>query len=90
MTHSHIHKTINHILAKEMRGFHFSASLTASFELDFFLSRWEINWLLSKVEENFGIRLEQGMEENLSSMNQLVNIVYARLNPALKQTPDFC
>ncbi|TVQ16154.1 MAG: hypothetical protein EA361_04525 [Bacteroidetes bacterium] len=88
MTHSQILKIISHILVKEMRGFQSSDSSTASFEFDFLLSPWEINWLLCIVEERFHVELERGMEDNLSNINQLVNIVHARINPVLVK--DYC
>ncbi len=77
MTYSEIHKTISHILNKKMRVFNNSSSYTANFYDDFGFSKWELNWLLINVEDQFNIRLEKGLEERIFTINQLVTLVHS-------------
>ncbi len=76
MTYSEIHGKIKFILHKEMRVFRGSPSYTAHFYDDFGLSTWELNLLLYNVENHFNIRLENGLEEQLSTVNQLVTVIH--------------
>ena len=76
MTYSEIHGKIRFILDKKMRVFSMSPSYTANFYDDFGLSKYELNWLLYNVEDHFGIRLENGLEERLSTVNELVSMVH--------------
>lgn len=84
MTYSEIHNKLNLILNQKMRVFNFSPSYTANFFDDFGLSTWELNWLLYNVEDHFDIRLENGLEERLSTVNQLVAVIH---NEKRKQFP---
>ena len=77
MTYSEIHSKIKKILANKMRVFRTSASYTANFYDDFGLSSWELNWLLYNVEDHFNITLEKGLENRISTINQLVSLIYA-------------
>lgn len=76
MTYSEIHGKIQFILNKEMRVFNGSPSYTANFYDDFGLSIWELNLLLNNVEDHFNIRLEYGLEEQISTINQLVTVIH--------------
>lgn len=76
MTYSEIHGNIKMILDKKMRVWEKSPSYTANFYDDFGLSQWELNWLLYNVEDHFNIRLENGLEKKLSTINQLVTVIH--------------
>ncbi|MFW5707953.1 MAG: acyl carrier protein [Bacteroidota bacterium] len=76
MTYSEIHRRIKNILDKEMRLFQISHSYTANFYDDLGMSLWELNLLLYKVENHFGIELENGLEEKLNTINQLVTLIH--------------
>lgn len=76
MTYSEIHKTIRSILSKKMRIHKDSPSYTANFYDDYGFSKWELNLLLINVEDQFNIRLENGLEERLSTVNQLVALIH--------------
>ncbi|TVQ10598.1 MAG: hypothetical protein EA361_13865 [Bacteroidetes bacterium] len=76
MTYSEIHGKIKLILDKDMRVFNGSPSYTANFHDDFGLSIWELNLLLYNVEDHFNIRLENGLEQQLSTVNQLVTVIH--------------
>lgn len=77
MTYSEIHSKIKKILLNKMRVFKMSASYTANFYDDFGLSQWELNWLLYNVEDQFNIRLEKDLEKRLSTINELVAVIYS-------------
>ncbi len=83
MTYSEIHGKIRFILDKKMRVFRNSPSYTANFYDDFGLSKYELNWLLYNVEDHFDIRLENGLEERLSTVNELVAMVHKTQNSKL-------
>ena len=51
-------------------------SYTANFYDDFGLATWELNLLLYNIEDQFNIRLENGLENKLNTVNQLVTVVY--------------
>lgn len=76
MTYSEIHGKIRSILDKEMRVFNGSPSYTANFYDDFGLSTWELNLLLYNVEDHFNIRLANGLEQQLYTVNQLVTVIH--------------
>lgn len=83
MTYSEIHGKIRFILDKKMKVFMKSPSYTANFYDDFGLSKYELNWLLYNVEDHFDIRLENGLEERLSTINELVAMVHKAQNSKL-------
>lgn len=76
MSYNEIHKRIQQILLRKMRIPQVSPVYTANFYDDFGLSQWELNWLLYHIEDQFKIDLENGLEEKLSTVNQLVAIVH--------------
>lgn len=76
MTYSEIHKKIYLIIHQKMRVFQPSASFTAHFYDDFDFAAWELKLLLNKVEEYFSIQLDQGLDRNLTTINQLVDVIF--------------
>ncbi|MFN3556905.1 MAG: hypothetical protein ACK4VN_13175 [Bacteroidales bacterium] len=76
MTHSEVHSRIQGIIRKRMKVRHRCNSFTANFSCDYKMADWEVNLLLYFVEEQFRIRLSQGLEKQIRSMNQLVSLVY--------------
>lgn len=87
MTYNEIHLGIKVLLDKKMRVYRQSPSYTANFYDDYGLSKWELNLLLYKVEDHFNIRLKNGLEDELATINQLVNVVHhekqkSRLRPS--------
>lgn len=76
MTYSDVHHQIEGIIYKKMKVRHTNKSYTANFNDDFKMVDWEVNLLLYFVEDQFDIRLQKGAEKEISSMNQLVSMVY--------------
>lgn len=76
MTYSDIHKQIQHIIRTKMKVRYHATSYTANFTDDYFMSPWEVNLLLYFIEEQFNIQLDIKPDKRLSSINQLVSIVY--------------
>ncbi len=76
MTHPEIYNDIRILLKDKLRVDRQSQSDTAHFSDDFGLARWELNLLLYNVEDHFNIRLRQGLEDELDTINQLVALIH--------------
>ncbi len=76
MTYTEIHKNIRSLLSTKLRVNQKSPSYTANFYDDFGLAKWELNLLLYNVEDHFKIRLQNGLEDEIATINQLVAKVY--------------
>lgn len=76
MTYREINMSIKGLLRKKMRVLRQSPSDTANFFDDYGLSKWEINLLLYNVEDHFNIRLRNGLEDEIHTINQLVNVIH--------------
>jgi len=84
MTHPEIYNGIRILLKDKLRVDRQSQSDTAHFLDDFGLARWELNLLLYNVEDHFNIRLRQGLEDELDTLNQLVAVIHKEKNKELE------
>jgi acyl carrier protein len=84
MTHPEIYHGIRTLLKEKLRVEKNSPSDTANFIDDFGLARWELNLLLYNVEDHFNIRLEQGLEHELDTINQLAALIHKEKKKALE------
>lgn len=76
MTYSDVHQQIQRIIKTKMKVRYHAPSYTANFNDDYFMSPWEVNLLLYFVEDQFKIQLDTNPDKQLSSMNQLVSMVF--------------
>jgi len=76
MNYNQIHRHIRMILYRKMNVSFVSRSYTANFYDDFGLTNMELNLLIYNVENHFGITLDNGLENNINTINQLVDEVY--------------
>jgi acyl carrier protein len=76
MSYNYIHRIIKMILFRKMRVYKDSPSYTANFYDDYGFSAWELKWLMIHVEDFFQIKLEKGLEDQISTINQLVAVVH--------------
>ncbi len=89
MTYSDVHRQIQSIIKTKMKVRHHAPSYTANFTDDYFMSPWEVNLLLYFVEDQFNIQLDTKPDMRLSSMNQLVSIVYRHKSESVPKAGSF-
>ncbi len=76
MTYHQIHRHIRMIINRKMNVREVSPVYTANFYDDFGLTQWELNLLIYNVENHFGITLDNDLEQNIHTINQLVDEVH--------------
>lgn len=87
MSHTDIYSRIkwilltNFVVNEQINCYH------AHFQNDLGLDGWDVNFLIFLVEGYFDIELNNGIDQELKKMNQLVSLVCDKLDEKLIEKP---